>query len=158
MADADAQAASESKSPTDGSPMEKHKDVTQETDMKHFKYWAWTFSKIEVREFDATEEACKPFGWYHGQRVKHTKGNNEGQCSTIIGVREGSLWYDVDGQVHGAVCNPALNLKVHDDFKNEFGWKALGKVSVEPATDDEQSPRGCSPAHWSPEASPTAAA
>eukprot|EP01062_Namystynia_karyoxenos_P065196 TRINITY_DN58550_c0_g1_i1.p2 TRINITY_DN58550_c0_g1~~TRINITY_DN58550_c0_g1_i1.p2 ORF type:complete len:160 (+),score=68.56 TRINITY_DN58550_c0_g1_i1:71-481(+) len=111
-------------------------------DFKHFRYWAWHHAGPELAEFDASEEACAPFGYLHGQRVKHKKGNYKDGYSTVIGVRaqEGQpeLWYDPDGQGQGAVCT--RNLKTKEDFEEMFGWEVHGETWVAQPEPGSQGP------------------
>ena len=102
--------------------------VEDGVDIEKFKYWLWTPEEVIIAEFDASVKACEPFGFYHGQRVKHTKGGYQDAISTVIGVREGVLYYDPDGQSIGALCTHNLNVK--EDFENELGWKMHGETYI----------------------------
>ncbi|KAH3760314.1 DUF544 family protein [Pelomyxa schiedti] len=46
-----------------------------------------------TENFDPSEAACLPFGFFHGYRVSTPRGN-----ATVIGVKEGKLWFHVDGE------------------------------------------------------------
>lgn len=51
----------------------------------------------EWRKFDASKEACAPFGFFSSQRVVTPKGE-----ATVIGAAYGYLWFHVDGDA-GAI-------------------------------------------------------
>eukprot|EP01059_Diplonema_ambulator_P004173 TRINITY_DN13882_c0_g1_i1.p1 TRINITY_DN13882_c0_g1~~TRINITY_DN13882_c0_g1_i1.p1 ORF type:complete len:156 (+),score=21.23 TRINITY_DN13882_c0_g1_i1:32-469(+) len=139
-----------------GGPEEAEADAGADVDLKNFHYWAWHHTGADVQVFDASEEACKPFGFFHGQRVKHTKAAYKDTFSTVIGVKDGQLWYDPDGQDVGAVCTPAFNLKSKEDFEDAFGWEVYGTVYVEPAHPEAASPRGAKDGAFPPPSSPLA--
>ena len=107
--------------------------VATDVDFTKFRYWLWTPSDVVIESFDASVDGCRPFGFFHGQRVKHTKGSYADGVSTVIGVRDGRLFYDPDGQCVGAVSasNPAPHSK--EDVLGAFGWEVVGETYVEEA-------------------------
>jgi hypothetical protein len=61
-------------------------------DLLHYK-----LKNGEYRKFDASKEACAPFGFFSSQRVVTPKGE-----ATVVGVAHGYLWFHVDGDA-GAI-------------------------------------------------------
>eukprot|EP01061_Rhynchopus_euleeides_P030417 TRINITY_DN50546_c0_g1_i1.p2 TRINITY_DN50546_c0_g1~~TRINITY_DN50546_c0_g1_i1.p2 ORF type:complete len:167 (+),score=51.95 TRINITY_DN50546_c0_g1_i1:150-650(+) len=104
--------------------------VEEGVDVAAFKYWRWTPEEVVIDTFDATVEACAPFGFYHGQRVEHTKGGYEDAVSTIIGVKDGELYYDPDGQSVGAVCTSNPVMRKAEDFLDHLGWVVVDSTYV----------------------------
>eukprot|EP01064_Diplonema_japonicum_P000981 TRINITY_DN10647_c0_g2_i1.p1 TRINITY_DN10647_c0_g2~~TRINITY_DN10647_c0_g2_i1.p1 ORF type:complete len:515 (+),score=66.40 TRINITY_DN10647_c0_g2_i1:88-1632(+) len=98
-------------------------------DKERFPYLGWKPEGAVPMLFDTRDEACTPYGYSHGDVVKHTEGSYKDETSKIIGVREGELWYDT-GSIEGALFTPGLKCK--KDFENRLGWVVEATMVLKP--------------------------
>jgi hypothetical protein len=77
-------------------PSAKARPVLPERNLAHARHI--TDVSIDYRTvssdfftFDITEDVCRPFGFFHGERVQTPNGP-----ATVIGVRSNNLWFHVD--------------------------------------------------------------
>lgn len=70
----------------------------------------------ELLTFDTSKCACFPFGFLHNDRVHTTKGD-----ATVVGVRNGTLWFHVDGEKGASYWKSCLCAQ---DFES-MGFKKL---------------------------------
>ena len=80
-----------------------------------------------VNLFDTRDETVRTFGLRHGQRIRTTNSNRESSLSTIIGVRNGLIWRQVDGDLHATACNGAQGEK---DIQSMWSPQSIGFVKV----------------------------
>ena len=67
-------------------------------------------------DLDTSEKACKRFGYLHGNRVQFSLDGRIFQQATVIGVKDGKLYFHINGQ-DGVMYFPKLKKPRH--FKNE---------------------------------------
>ena len=51
-----------------------------------------------IHEFDTTDMACEVFGYYHNDRVIFSKGQWTDKKATVLGVKAGVLWVQLDDE------------------------------------------------------------
>ncbi|CUF04307.1 Hypothetical protein, putative [Bodo saltans] len=90
-----------------------------------FEFWYLT-NEGYVLPFDIAEEVMQPFGYQHGDRVLATWGVTRGRWSTVVGVRDGTLWVQDDGD-HGA--SALIGFSSRDDLERCNGWIKQERVS-----------------------------
>ncbi|KAJ9460505.1 U-box domain-containing protein 37 [Diplonema papillatum] len=97
-----------------------------EQELKAFQY----SGPMGLYTFNCTREATEPFSFYHGQRIRATRGAYRSRCATVIGVLNGALWIHLDGDKGASPCHFCSN---KDDLEAKYGWKVLNPISPRPA-------------------------
>lgn len=82
------------------------------------EFW-YLCNEGHVLGFDVSPESLAPFSYRHGDRVLSTWGVTRGRWSTVIGVRDGSLWVHDDGDF-GA--SSLVGFKTRDELERCNGW------------------------------------
>jgi hypothetical protein len=93
-------------------------------DVEH-EFW-YLCNEGHVLSFDTSQEALAPFVYRHGDRVLSTWGVTRGRWSTVIGVRDGTLWVHDDGDVG---CSALVGFKSRDELERCNGWIMHENVS-----------------------------
>lgn len=94
-------------------------------DTEH-EFWFLT-NEGYVTSFDISPEVMLPFGYSHGDRVMATWGVTRGRWSTIVGVRDGTLWVMDDGD-YGATA--LIGFSSRDELERCNGWIKQDRMSM----------------------------
>jgi hypothetical protein len=73
--------------------MQGNSNGNEETENLNSQWISYTVRKGASKTFDVSREACEPFGFYSGERVRVPSGRN----AWVIGVRKKELFFHIDG-------------------------------------------------------------
>lgn len=74
-----------------------------------------------VKDFNISERACRPFGFYYADRVETPKGP-----ASVVGVADGTLWFHIDGDTGASFWDTA---KSYEHLLN-MGFALLSSTPV----------------------------
>lgn len=77
--------------------------------------------------FDISNEALRIFGFAHGDKVLATVGVTSGKFSTIVGVRDGTLWVHDAGALGASAL---VGFRNHEDLERLNGWMLAETVKL----------------------------
>lgn len=99
---------------------------TPQSQLREKEFWYLSNEGFALN-FDVTNESLRPFGFAHGDRVLATVGITSGKMSTVIGVRDGTLWVHDEGTLGACAL---VGFRNHEDLERLNGWMLVESSHV----------------------------